>query len=477
MKRIIQTIAAAAFLGGIVNAQEAVLNLNGVSVDSLKVEKSSNDMIIDMTLDFSELKIPAKRAITFIPRLVSETDSVDLKPITFYGRQRYLYYQRQEFALGGEGEIAYKSKDKPEKITYSDEVDYQPWMGDCKLALERRDCGCCGDVLGVQRGETHGYKEYLYQPMFAFVSPKAELEKTRELKGSAFIDFVVSKTDIRPEYRGNRRELAKITGTIDSVKNDTDIKVIAISIKGYASPESPYSNNTRLAKGRTKSLCEYVSKLYDFPEGFIKTSYEPEDWEGLRRYVGNSSLEHKDEILALIDSDREPDNKEWAIKSSYPKDYRYLLDNCYPALRHSDYKIDYTIRNYTDVEEIKNVLSERPQKLSLRELYIVAQTYEPGSDEYNEVFEVAVRMFPTDEVANLNAANTAMGKGDMKSAQKYLAKSGNSPEAEYARGVYKALNKDFAGAAEIFQKVENRVPQAAETLKILSENKLIKLVG
>ena len=38
-------------------------------------------------------------------------------------------------------------------------------------------------------------------------------------------------------------------------------------------------------------------------------------------------------------------------------------------------------------------------------------------------------------------------------------------------------NKDFAGAAEIFQKVENRVPQAAETLKILSENKLIKLVG
>ena len=77
MKRIIQTIAAAAFLGGIVNAQEAVLNLNGVSVDSLKVEKSSNDMIIDMTLDFSELKIPAKRAITFIPRLVSETDSED----------------------------------------------------------------------------------------------------------------------------------------------------------------------------------------------------------------------------------------------------------------------------------------------------------------------------------------------------------------------------------------------------------------
>lgn len=474
MKRIILTIAAAACVSGMITAQEAVLNLNGVSVDSLKVEKSSNDMLIDMTLDFSNLKIPAKRAITFIPRLVSATDSVDLKPITFYGRQRYLYYQRQEVALGGEGEMAYKSKNKPDKITYSDEVEYQPWMSDCKLALERRDCGCCGDVLGIQRGEADGYKEYKYQPMFAFVSPKAELEKTRELKGSAFIDFVVSKTDIRPEYRGNNRELAKITGTIDSVRNDSDIKVTAISIKGYASPESPYSNNTRLAKGRTKALCEYVSKLYDFPENFIKTSYEPEDWEGLRKYVENSKLEHRDEILALIDSNREPDNKEWTIKSKYPQDYRHLLDKCYPALRHSDYKIDYTIRNFTDVEEIKKVLSERPQKLSLRELYIVAQTYEPGSEEFNEVFEVAVRMFPTDEVANLNAANTAMGKGDMKSAQKYLAKAGNSPEAEYARGIYQALNNDFAGAAENFRKVENKVPQAAETLKIFKEHKLIK---
>jgi hypothetical protein len=38
-------------------------------------------------------------------------------------------------------------------------------------------------------------------------------------------------------------------------------------------------------------------------------------------------------------------------------------------------------------------------------MYLVAQTYEPGSPEFNEVFDIAVRLFPDDETANLNAAS------------------------------------------------------------------------
>ena len=100
----------------------------------------------------------------------------------------------------------------------------------------------------------------------------------------------------------------------------------------------------------------------------------------------------------------DPDRKEWLIKSSYRDEYDFLLKNCYPALRHSDYYIGYNIRTYTDVEEIKRVFVENPQKLSLNEFYLLAQAYEPGSDELNYVFETAVKIYPDDEVANLNAA-------------------------------------------------------------------------
>ena len=73
-------------------------------------------------------------------------------------------------------------------------------------------------------------------------------------------------------------------------------------------------------------------------------------------------------------------------------------------------------------------------------------------------------MYPDDEVANLNAANAAMSRGDMVSARKYLDKAGNSGASNYARGIYEALNKNFEAAIRWFDKAKG-VPQAAEAAK------------
>ena len=83
-------------------------------------------------------------------------------------------------------------------------------------------------------------------------------------------------------------------------------------------------------------------------------------------------------------------------------------------------------------------------------------------------------MYPTDEAANLNAANTAMSRGDMINAVRYLDKAGNSLEAEYARGVYEFLQENYDAAKEIFEKVlEAGVEQAREPIeKINKYNKL-----
>ena len=245
-----------------------------------------------------------------------------------------------------------------------------------------------------------------------------------------------------------------------------------MSIKGFASPESPYDNNARLASGRTQAVKQYVNELYDFAPEFISTSYEPEDWEGLRRFVENSSIPHKKEILAIIDSGREPDNKEWKIKSEYKEDYRYLLDNCYPYLRHSDYVVEYVVRSYADPDEIGRIMMERPQNLSLNEFYVYAQTLEQGSPEFIEVFETAVRMYPRDEAANLNAANTAMSRGDLISALRYLDKAGNSPETIYASGVCAYLAGYMDHALELMKKARDLgVGQAAEVIEEIENKK------
>ena len=79
----------------------------------------------------------------------------------------------------------------------------------------------------------------------------------------------MNRTEIHENYRRNPTELQKILNTIDAVKNDVDTRIISVSIKGYASPESPYSNNERLAMGRTKTLKEYVRKQYDFADSLF----------------------------------------------------------------------------------------------------------------------------------------------------------------------------------------------------------------
>ena len=95
------------------------------------------------------------------------------------------------------------------------------------------------------------------------------------------------------------------------------------------------------------------------------------------------------------------------------------------------------------MEEIKRIIRERPQKLNLNEFYVAAQEYEPGTDEFADVFETAVRMYPNDTVANLNAANAAMRRGDLDGAERYLAKAGDSPETVYARGALAIRRKDY----------------------------------
>jgi tetratricopeptide (TPR) repeat protein len=310
-----------------------------------------------------------------------------------------------------------------------------------------------------------------YRPHLIYVSPEAKGEKVYAISGSAYINFPVSRMEIYPDFSENPRELRKITGTIDSVRSDKDVTIQSILIKGFASPESPYSNNERLAKGRTKSLREYVENLYHFENGFIQTAYEPEDWAGLERLVANSNLKHKEEILATIHSEREPDNKEWWIKSNWLEDYNYILKHFYPSLRRSDYTIEYTVRKYSSTKEIEQIMNSAPQKLSLEEFYLLAQTYEEGSDELDELWEVAVRMFPSDEIANLNAANSAMEKGDFERALRYLDKAGERAEAVYARGALEVLREDYVAAMPYLERAkELGIEEAQPTIDGITDH-------
>ena len=132
-----------------------------------------------------------------------------------------------------------------------------------------------------------------------------------------------------------------------------------------------------------------------------------------------------------------------------------MLDNWYPALRHTNYRITYEISRFDDVDKIRHVMETRPSRLSLREFFILGNNAEPGSDEFNEVFETAVRMYPDNERANINAANAALQRGDYTTAERYLGRAGNSPEAIYARGALAFLQGDYDTAERLMRQASS----------------------
>lgn len=439
----------------------------GAEVSGVDIRKQRDSVVIRMNLNLSGMEVGRNRSIVVTPLFYAEGEEEWLPAIEVMGRTRYLYYQRNEESLYADSPYTIIKKDKnaTQQVGYQVSVPYRKWMDRASLVVAEDTCQC-GEV---SKGNSIllAQADLVFTPRLAYISPQAETRKARALSGEAYLDFPVNKTVIYPEYRRNTAELAKIRATIDTIRTDKDFSITRISLKGYASPEGRYAANVRLSEGRTDALKDYLMSEYGFEASLFRTNAGAENWAGLRKYVAQSGLADKEAILAIIDSEEEPDAKEQRIRREHAASYRTLLQDCYPALRRTDYTVDYVIRGF-NVEEAKEVIKTRPQNLSLQEMFAVAQTYQPGSEEFNHVFDVAVRLYPADPIANLNAANALLERKEAAQALKFLDKAGDTPQADNARGVAMILLERYDEAEQYLHRAAQAgVSEANENLKYI----------
>lgn len=419
---------------GIAQAIKADIAPGDVTFENLECTREGSKVFISMDVNLKDLKLRREEELVFTPVIYSHSDSREFPEFRVTGRYRYYRHLRERDPLAVHTMYRYG---KEYIIHYEASVPYAKWMESSRVAVLDNRCGCPCKVKESERTNDLAavdLRDPVFDPDFFYIEPQ-EKEVVRAASGSAYIDFVVNCTEIREDYRSNARELGKIIETVDSIKTDPDVIITSLTVKGFASPEGSYEANTKLARQRTVALKNYLKTRYAFHADIMKTAYEPEDWEGFERQMKETNLQNKDAILAIIaDESMQPDAKDHLIRSRYPEDYRYILSHIYPALRHSDYTVSYKIKSYTDIEEAKRIMKTKPGNLSEHEFYMVAQTYEPGSEEFNEIFDIMVRVYPNEKTANLNAANVAMQRDDLSVARKFLERIGNSAEAEYARG-------------------------------------------
>lgn len=464
-KQIFAALAAAAiaFPGGAASGSVGALNITDIDI-----ARNRNDITLSMNVNQRGYRLSSNTRWEVTPVIISadSAHSVTLRPFEVAGKNAWYYEQR----LGRADKLILLRSGKKKVYDYSDAVPYQDWMEHSNVYFNVERVSCCGDrpVAGPESEPVArlNFTPPEYQATFTYVVPVKEEVKQRTLSGRAYVNFRVNKTDIVPDYMNNTVELRKILNSIDSVRLNKDATVDTIRLTGYASPEGPYKNNVRLAEGRTEAVRDYVKQLYDFPARVYFTNSVPEDWDGLREYVAKSNLADRDAILAFIDEQTPIEDRNDRLRALFPQSYRFLLENEYPWLRHTDYYIHYTIRQYTTVDEILTAMERTPSNLSLNEFFTAAKSFPEGSKEFCDILEKAVLYYPHDVRANLNAANAALSKGAYHRAGIYLDKAGDSGEAEYMRGVLAALEKDYDKALLHFGKAGDSGKVRAAILQV-----------
>lgn len=444
------------------------LGLTDISINQL----NDSTLSVSMTVDPKLCHLKNSQLMEVAPLVVSADGqhSAELTPYSIAGKNQYYYNVRS----GYPGAL-YLSGSKT-LTRYHETMPWQPWMAQSTVGFVIRRSTCCGtpDVeenIPIAVIEANPPVIPVKEDIDIFVPPTDSI-KEFNLEGKAYVNFPVNRTEIYPDYMNNPVELRKITSSIDTVRDNKDATITSITLTGYASPEGPYLNNVRLAKGRTEAVRDYVSRQYDFPASVYITASVPEDWAGLREAIEKSDMAMKDQMISFIDSDYPIEKRNDRFRELFPANYKVLLKDVYPWLRHTDYLIKYTIRKYTDIDEIREVFRLRPQNLSLDEIYKLAQSYPVNSDEYFAIFERAADLFKDSPLANINAANVAMNREDLNAAEKYLYRAGEGPEALYAQGMLYAKKKEYDKALEYLMRSTD--PRAAGAVRRIHEIKTFK---
>lgn len=421
--------------------------------------------------------VPASQSVVLSPELVDTTSlrKAELPLIFVNSRNQQIYFERDLKSEYPDALALRKKNGQDLKIDYLRTVKYEPWMEKAVLKVRKLSCACSRqkprgeELVGALRPrpvETNAVAEKVNLFPVYLVPPADKSVKVREEKGSAFINFVVNKWDILPDYMNNPTELQKIHNSVNIVRNDSNVTITKMVIEGYASPEGSNSHNLFLSEKRTEALNQYLKRIGMVRGIRMEARGKGENWDGfLKRLRSDRSIPQREKLLSIANANIDPDAKERRMRSEAGQGYTYVLRNIFPSLRCSNYTVVYTVRPFT-VEESEVVFETRPINLSLNEIYKLADKYAHDQQKYYSIIRKASLLYPNDTYINLTMAYLAIKKGEADEAAEYLSKVKKCPEKTMNEGLVAYLKGDVEKAIKLVEQAQKQgVKQASVQLE------------
>lgn len=457
----------------------AVLSLKGqsnisekkIELKDLNVGLTDSVLTAEVKIDFLSSDFPSESMLILTPRLESKVSdkSHTFENVIYVGANRSKVLNRSDMLTGKKTEnVSVIKKNEQLNAEYLRiSVPYESWMNKSELVITEQVSGCANCDLGTNKHHLNIPTLVSYTPTFslAYITPKAEPIKERSREYTAKLNFKVGRSEILPELGRNATILNEVSRVINEVKEDKNLTINKIEITGFASPEGNEVSNLRLSENRAKSFANYLGQHYRFDTSVFSLNWKGEDWNGLEKAIRESSLTQKNQLLDLLNTESVATRKQKLKSFEGGAVYKTLLADYYPDLRRNEMVIRFVVKAF-DLEEAKEIIRTRPQYLSLNEMYLVANSYTKGSNEFKQVFDVASNLFPNDQVAVLNAATAELENGSIDKAIEKLSAI-NTPEAWHNLAIAYAKKGELAKAKELMQKAADAGVEGAD--KNLSE--------
>ena len=453
--------------------------------------RQGNMLQVNMHVDFEGVKLPTDESFTFTPVLKSGKQQIILSPIIVNGPQKQKAYHRSE-VLDKYSKKKHKgsiplfvlkdNKKSSRTFSYKTEVPYDDWMDGATLYVETEECGCNGkkaniyedkvaEMIKIPKPHTSGVSDDIDRDMLAWVNILApnDEDKLFSVKGSIPLDRKGGLDCLSEE---KCYELYyRIRNAVHSVNQIKRATISRINVTGYTSPIGNNSENEKQGISRSLMLKNYLTQSHVNAKYPLDVAWIAEDWDSITSIIKTSKMPLRDATLDIISSVELVKGRERVLKdlaSGIP--YKYISEKVFPQVCRLEYEVEYN-QESLDTATALLLLKTRPQALRLSEFYAIANSYPKGSQEYNDVFDIAARLFPNNPQANINAAAVALTKRDAKLARKYLERFTTLPAAYKNMGLLYLLegNKD---KAEVYLQMAAAagVSQAKIALKKLLKN-------
>ena len=451
-----------------------------VKVTKPALTLENDTLTLDFDFNVKEVKVNSTQSYAFTPVLFFGKNYQTLAPVVVTGKQNFKM-RRKDRRIAKKGSytepyviVKGKSANRQDKVDYKVSIPYEEWMSKADMwILQEGDKDCLIDlpeitviepVVVVEEAPALPQKGAICEPcmsMVSYLNPTEQPLKVRSEQNTLYIEYAVGGTEFKADYKNNATELQKLKETLNPLTEGDLVTFKAINICGYASPDGSAKTNDRVATKRADSFALYLKGSYHFPDSILKVTSAGEDWESLIKMLEEEKPAYAEKALEIIAKYPSLDVREARLKSGLGASYRTMVNDYFSRLRRLSISVEYEVREVRNAEAAQLIYTN-PKMLNLQEMYGVAKMYQPGTKEYKEVYEIAATNYPTDIVANINAASANIVYGDFDRAGQYMERVKDDPRAWNNMGVLTWLSGDSEIAREWFIKALTSEPEKAQ---------------